>query len=96
MENNGNGYVVILNGILSASILHDKFRPPPPPPPPSTTVRPANKVRPLDYYYQFISVNVVDGTSRGGDAANLITNQVMEGRTISILSSTNIFSAVMR
>ena len=95
MENNGNGYVVILNGILSASILHYKFRPPPPLRP-STTVRPANKVRPLDYYYQFISVNVVDGTSRGGDAANLITNQVMEGRTISILSSTNIFSAVMR
>ena len=75
MENNDNGYVVklILNGIFSA-LISDKFRPP-------STVRPENKVRPLDYYYQFISVNVVDGTSRGGDAANLVTNQVLEGRT---------------
>ena len=41
------------------------------PPPPST--RPESKLRPLDYYYQFISVNVVDGTSRGGDGDNLVT-----------------------
>merc|ERR1711874_19689 len=41
------------------------------PPPPST--RPESKLRPLDYYYQFISVNGVDGTSRGGDGDNLVT-----------------------
>ena len=81
MENNDNDYVIILNFILSALILYDKFRAdegsPRPLPQPTTTMKPEKKVRPLEYYYKFITVNVVDGTSRGGDAANLITSQVL-------------------
>ena len=35
-----------------------------------------SRLRPLDYYYKFISVNLVDGTSRGGDGDNLLTLSV--------------------
>merc|ERR1711874_15869 len=75
-DNSQFGVVQDISGIVQKKLTDFKFRaeeggPPPPPP----TLRPENRVRPLDYYYKFISVNVVDGTSRGGDAANLITSQ---------------------